>query len=184
MEAVIECLHRWEQRLRAGDWDHLWDLETSRPEERIAQKMRDWLKAELDVLVEREVELADESRTDILVQTTNALSPLSVVIELKKLRKSNAKERRIAMKTQLLDRYLRPREHEGWTHGLYVIAWTPEPGGKGDSEEAIREATAALSQQADSLSNERFTLRSLVLDARCRLKAIAPTKYTSHHQVL
>lgn len=166
MEAVIECLQRWEQRLRAGDWDQLWDHKTSRPEERIAQKMRDWLKAELDILVEREVELTDESRTDILVQTTTAISPLSVVIELKKLRKSNAKERRIAMKTQLLDRYLKPRLSEGWTHGLYVIAWTAEPGSRDDNVNALSKAADSLAAQAIQLSQPPFTLTSLVLDTR------------------
>lgn len=168
MQAVIECLQQWEKHLENGAWDHLWDLKTrtSRPEERIAREMRDWLKQNLDILVEREVELSAETRTDILVQTNALGSPLTLVIELKKLRKSNAKERRVAMKTQLLDRYLKPRLAEGWSHGLYVIAWTAEPGSRDDNEDAMREASETLAGQAKDLSRTPFTLSSLVLDTR------------------
>jgi len=170
MQAVIECLQRWEKHLENGAWDHLWDLKTrtSRPEERIAREMRDWLKQNLDILVEREVELTAETRTDILIQTNAPASSLSLVIELKKLRKSNAKERRVAMKTQLLDRYLKPRLSEGWTHGLYVIAWTAEPGSRDDCEDAIAQAAVDMSKQACHLSKEPHTLKSLVIDARFR----------------
>lgn len=168
MGAVIECLRRWEEHLRNGAWDHLWDLKTrtSRPEERIAREMCDWLWQHLDILVEREVELSAETRTDILVQTNAAESPLTVVIELKKLRKSNAKERRMAMKTQLLERYLKPRRAEGWTHGLYVIAWTAEPGSRDDNLAAMSKAADSLASQAIELSEAPFTLSSLVLDTR------------------
>lgn len=168
MQAVIECLQRWEKHLENGAWDHLWDLKTrtSRPEERIAREMRDWLKQNLDILVEREVELSAETRTDILVQTNVLGSPITLVIELKKLRKSNAKERRVAMKTQLLDRYLKPRLAEGWSHGLYVIAWTAEPGSRDDTEEAMHYAADSLLAQARQLSQPPFTLSSLVLDTR------------------
>ena len=89
-----------------------------------------------------------------------------MVIELKKLRKSNAKERRIAMKTQLLDRYLKPRLSEGWTHGLYVIAWTAEPGSRDDNVNALSKAADSLAAQAIQLSQPPFTLTSLVLDTR------------------
>jgi hypothetical protein len=173
LSAVIECLERWESSLASGSWDHLWDLKTrsSRPEERIAREMRDWLRHGLDVIVEREIELSSEDRTDITVQTlpAYATSPqLTVVIELKKLRKSNAKERRTAMKTQLLDRYLNERRSEGWTHGLYVVAWTPEPGSKEDNLEAIESARDLLAHQANELSVKPFVLRSMVVDARFR----------------
>lgn len=174
LEAVIECLRRWETSLETvGSWDHLWDLKTrsSRPEKRIAREMRDWLKAHLDVLVEREIELASEDRADVVVQTqpTDGASPtLTVVIELKKFRQNNAKERRTAMKSQLMDRYLRERSPEGWTHGLYVIAWTPEPGSTADSSDAIEQADRHLVQQAEQLCIPPFVLGSMVIDARFR----------------
>ncbi len=172
LQAVIESLQRWEESLRNGSWDHLWDLKTrtSRPEERIAREMRDWLKLNHEIIAEREVKLSNEGRTDILVQTNAFGSPFTLVIELKKLRKSNTKERRAAMKTQLLDRYLRPRHSppDHWTHGLYVIAWTADPGSKDDNEKAMSDATQALQAQAKQLSQSPFTLSSLVLDCRFR----------------
>lgn len=171
LAAVMECLRRWEAALKAGAWDHLWDVKTksSRPEKRIAREMRDWLHAHLDIMVEREVELASEDRTDVLVQTLPADASsmkLTVVIELKKLRAGNAKERRTAMKTQLLDRYLRERSHEGWTHGLYVVAWTPEPESTGDSSDAIKDAVRSLEKQAVELTTDQFKLAAMVVDAR------------------
>lgn len=171
LAAVMECLHRWETALKAGAWDHLWDVKTksSRPEKRIAREMRDWLHAHLDIMVEREIELASEDRTDVVVQTlpSDASSPkLTVVIELKKLRAGNAKERRTAMKTQLLDRYLRERSTEGWTHGLYVVAWTPEPGSTADSFDAIGSSARSLEKQAIDLTTDQFKLAAMVIDAR------------------
>lgn len=171
LAAVVECLRRWEVSLKAGAWDHLWDIgsRTSRPEKRIAREMRDWLHERLDIMVEREVELASEDRTDVLVQThpVDPSAPkLTVVIELKKHRASNARERRTAMRTQLMDRYLRERQHEGWTHGLYVIAWTPAPGTRDDSDEVIAEVRLALERQAVELSVHPFRIESMVIDAR------------------
>lgn len=171
LAAVVECLHGWEVALKAGAWDHLWDIKTrtSRPEKRIAREMRDWLHQHLDIMVEREIELHSEDRTDVVVQTlpSDPSAPkLTVVIELKKHRASNAKERRTAMRTQLMDRYLRERQHEGWTHGLYVIAWTPAPGTRGDSAEVIAEARLALERQAAALSIHPFKIEAMVIDAR------------------
>jgi len=171
LAAVVECLRRWEVSLKAGAWDHLWDIgsRTSRPEKRIAREMRDWLHERLDIMVEREVELASEDRADVLVQThpvDPSTSKLTVVIELKKHRASNARERRTAMRTQLMDRYLREREHEGWTRGLYVIAWTPAPGTRDDSSEVIAETRLALERQAVELSVHPFRIESMVIDAR------------------
>jgi hypothetical protein len=133
--------------------------------------MRDWLRRELDVLVEREIELASEDRADVVVEThptDGSSAPLVVVIELKKLRSSNSKERRTAMKSQLVDRYLRERTREGWTHGLYVIAWTPRPGSPADSVAAIERERLMLAQQAASLSIPPFTVIAMVIDARHR----------------
>lgn len=181
MQAVIECLRRWEASLDSGSWDHLWDVSTfkSRPEKRIAREMRDWLKRELHLMVECEVELATEKRTDILVQTLSkdtSTHPLTVVIELKKHRAGNAGERRNAMKTQLLNRYLRQRFHEGWTHGLYVIAWTPLPASSADSQVAIQQASNDLEVQSAKLSSPPFRLKSMVIDARYRDQAAIKAK--------
>jgi|GEM_PF-1725494 len=180
IEATILSLKRWEQSLKTGSWTHLWDLNnaSARPEEYIANEMRAWLKTDLNIITEREVELETEDKTDILVQVPSkdpAIPALTVVIELKKVRKGNAKERRVAMKTQLLDRYLTQRRDEGWTHGLYVIAWTAEPGSQEDSEEAMMETRESLATQAESLSQSGFVLRSLVLDTRYRGKIQKPS---------
>ena len=171
LEAVMESLGRWEKRMEnQGTWDHLWNSRESKPEKRIAREMRDWLLDDLEILVEREIELASNDRADILVQTipTDGLRQITVVIELKKHRSNNAKERRSSMKSQLVDRYLRERLDEGWTHGLYVVAWTPTPGSQADSAKAIEKARAELALQAAVLSVPPFSVKSMVIDARYR----------------
>ena len=85
---------------------------------------------------------------------------------------NNARERATAMRTQLLERYLTPHHAAGgWTHGLYLEAWTPEPGSSKDSDEALEKVRQSLRQQAEKLSNPPFVLRSFVLDARHRGKS-------------
>ena len=171
MAAVVTSIQRWEQSLVAGNWTRLWDLKPlrARDEEDIAKELRDWLRDDLKVVSEREPELRSEHRTDILVQTLTPLaSKLTVLIELKKVRKSNAKERRSAMQTQLRDTYLKERQSEGWTHGLFVVAWTPEPGHKLDSDSAMQAEADFLMEQAKNLSESPFVLKSLVVDARAR----------------
>ena len=136
--------------------------------------MRDWLKEHLDVMVEREIELHSEDRSDVVVQirpSDPSSTMLTVVIELKKHRASNAKERKTAMKSQLMDCYLRERAHEGWTHGLYVVAWTPAPGSRDDTSEAIANTRLALEQQASELCVPPFKIDAMVIDARFQAKA-------------
>ncbi len=181
MAAVVECLRRWENSLPNGKWDYLWDVShdtsgdapiaRSRDETRIAQEMRDELNNHLQVVSECEVTLRTGKRTDILVKTItrDPLNPfLTVVVELKKVRDGNARERRTAMETQLRDYYMTQRLDEGWTHGLFVVAWTPPPGSSEDTLEAMQQASMELQEQAAELSRPPFTLKSLVIDARFR----------------
>lgn len=171
MEAVIASLKRWENDVKAGNWRRIWDLKPlrSREEEDIAKEVRDWLRDDLRIITEREVELSSERRTDILVQTLRRTSEkLTVLIELKKVRKANNRERRLAMKSQLRDTYLKERLAEGWTHGLYVVAWTPDPNDKLDSDAAMEAESQVLAKQAAHLSEPPFTLKSLVVDARSK----------------
>ncbi len=171
MAAVIVSVQRWEQSLIHGKWTHLWDLKPrrSRGEEDIAKELRDWLRDDLRIIIEREVELDTEHRTDVLVQTlTQWGQKITVLIELKKVRKGNAKERRTAMQTQLRDTYLKERLNEGWTHGLFIVAWTPEPGHKLDSAAAMQAEAEFLMKQAETLSEPPFVLRSMIVDARSR----------------
>jgi hypothetical protein len=65
-----------------------------------------------------------------------------------------------------MDRYLRERVHEGWTRGLYVIAWTPAPQSRDDTSEAIADAQLALEQQSKKLCVPPFRIESMVIDAR------------------
>ena len=152
-----------------GKWRHLWDLTPlkSRSEEDIAKELRDWLSNDLKVISEREVELNSERRTDVLVQTlAQSGRKLTVLIELKKVRKGNSKERRLAMQTQLRDTYLRERLGEDWTHGLFIVAWTSEPGHKLNSESAMQAESIFLSRQAHNLSEPPFVLKGMIVDAR------------------
>lgn len=171
MEAVMLSIRRWERDLTNGNWKRIWDLKPLRPrsEEDIAAELRDWLKADLGTaLVEREIELKSERRTDILIQTVNGNEEkLTVLIELKKVRRGNTNERHSAMQTQLRDIYLKERLAEGWTHGLYVVAWTAPGSSCGDAPEIQIEASF-LEAQAASLSQPPFKLKSMVIDARSR----------------
>ncbi len=169
MAAVIASVQRWEQSLISGKWTRLWDLKPlrARGEEDIAKELREWLRDDLKIISEREVELDSERRTDVLVQTlTQYGQKLTVLIELKKVRKGNAKERRAAMQTQLRDTYLQERLSEHWTHGLFIVAWTPDPGHKLDSESAMQAEAEFLMKQAKDLSESPFVLRSMIVDAR------------------
>jgi len=173
LAAVIESLKQWECSLLAGDWHRLWDIAPQKPkhEKIIAKEMRQWLHDKLDVVVETEVELASDDRVDILVKLTPpdpSQKAITVAIEVKIVRAGNKRERETAMKTQLLSYLQQRQETEGWTHGLYVIAWTAKPGSKDDCVEAICAVTQSLNLQAKQLSKPPYTLSSLVLDARFR----------------
>ncbi len=171
LEAVIESIGRWEKHLAAGAWKSCWDLKPRkvRHETVISEVLRDWLKADLKIFAETEVKLSSQRRTDILVQANHPLyGVISTVVEMKIFRSNNRKERRENMKTQLLG-YLNERQAEGWTHGLYVVAWTPTPNSiKNNNESTMHEEAAFLESQARTLTNENFTLRSMVVDLRYR----------------
>ena len=189
MEAVIESLRRWETKVNNGWWKRLWDLDSkkSRSENDISDEMREWLKPDLEqLLVEREVKLLADTRSDIIIQATssNPSAPtLTVVIEVKKVRPDNEQERLNAMDSQLIDRYLTKRLDEGWTHGLFLVAWTPVPGTKEDSEKAMANEAEFLFNQSDRLSQPPFTLKSLVLDARYRGKTNPPKKPSAKKKI-
>jgi hypothetical protein len=172
-EALIESLHRWEESLSNGHWHRLWNSKNIKHEKVISREMADWLHHDLKLPVECEVEPLLDRRADLLlrIDPTDGISrSLQVVIEVKKLRTGNAPERRTAMKSQLLERYLKPKVRDGWSHGLYVVAWTPTPGSPDDSEESLQKHSKELEKQADDLSVEPFSLKSLVLDCRYRAK--------------
>jgi hypothetical protein len=175
MSAVIESLGDYEGDLDHGRWTNLWDIGTKkvRHEKHLTHDLRDWLRDHLDVFGAREAELPTAGRTDILLQISPRRSeakPLSVVIEIKKIRARNKKELRTAMETQLLPYLQRESAAEGWTHGLYVVMWTPKPGSAEDTPAGIEMARTQLAEQAAALTRTHpsFVLRSYVIDARHR----------------
>jgi len=173
MEAIILSLKRWEETLLNGHWHRLWNDQKIKLEKVVAREMADWIQGDLELQVDCEVEPILDKRADLLVRVypSDGVSPsLQVVIEVKKLRADNSAERKTAMKTQLLDTYLKPRLADGWTHGLFVVVWTPAPGSASDSMDSLNSQSALLKRQAKELSVEPFTLRSLVLDCRYRGK--------------
>lgn len=173
MEALIESLLRWEESLSGGDWHRLWNSKKIKLEKVISREMGEWLHRDLKLPVECEPEPLLDRRVDLLLQINPAdgiSRSLQVVIEVKKLRTGNSGERKSAMKTQLMDRYLKPKLRDGWTHGLYTVAWTPTPGSPDDSEESLQKHRKELEKQAEDLSVEPFKLKSLVLDCRFRGK--------------
>ena len=175
MEAIIQSLQRWEETLVNGKWHVLWNFQKIKHEKVIAREMADWLQRDLELQVDCETEPILDKRADLLVkiQPTDGISQcLQVVIEVKKLRAGNSRERKTAMKSQLLKNYLEPRLADGWTHGLFIVAWTPDPGSASDSIESLQLQSIELKKQAEELSVDPFTLKSLVLDCRYRGKIV------------
>lgn len=127
-----------------------------------------WLRKELQTVSNPEVVLASDNRPDILVQVTPKSGPvITVVIEVKK---STHKALHHAMQSQLLDLYLRPHKYEGWTHGLYLVAWTPKPTKVDVTNEPMLRAQSRLTEQAEKLSESGLTIESLILDGRAHCK--------------
>ena len=169
MDAVIEALLRWEQSLvKKGRVHRLWDGKTIKHEKVICSEMAEWLQNDLELQVHCEVEPILDKRVDLLVQTIPAdgsSTTLQIVIEVKLLKPSNTKVRKTAMETQLLS-YLKSRVSDGWTHGLFVVAWTPVPGSTNDSLDRMETQRQELEKQAMGLITKPFQLNSLVLDCR------------------
>jgi hypothetical protein len=170
LTVVKEVLVGWEHQLRSGSYEMLWNTQknpTAKNETWIAKVMRDWLQPRLETMVEAEVTLRSERRIDLMVQS---MAPqggkLTVVIELKKVRPNNRKERDEAIKGQLRP-YLEERQkEEGWTHGLYVVAWTPSPNKPEATDIALEAARRNYQAQAGEASTDGIVIESMVIDAR------------------
>jgi hypothetical protein len=192
LAVVLESLDRFEASLH-GELSavrDLWDKgegEIWRPVDeaalsnRIARHLRDDLQ-DRGIIVNREVKIrqglpgTSGQQTDIYVDAVSSKTPagvherLSVVIEVKGCWNSGVLE---AMKTQLVDRYLRDNK---CAHGLYLVGWfigdgwSDSDGRKAAAQRVFPDpldtARADLQAQAEALSRDGKTVRSFILDAR------------------
>jgi hypothetical protein len=178
LEAVKDCLRDYEPALTTQErYKNIWDIKNPEPRDEldVAKDVKQWLDEKLCLAVNREVQLADNGRPDILVQATwpDRRNPVTVVIELK--RDCHA-ELATAMESQLRERYLVPHLDEGWTHGIYLVAWMPKPETKRSAEAALGTVRGRLNQQAGELSRDGVQITAMVLDARW------PSKTTPVHR--
>jgi predicted NACHT family NTPase len=149
--------------------------EEERISDYIARYLRDSLKSR-GIILNREVEIRRGEITDIQVNavlktpTSKIYDTLTVIIEIKGCWNN---ELNTAMKTQLVNRYLRDNTCQ---YGLYLVGWfNCNQWDDGDSRKAktkgigsITEARERLDRQAEGLSQSGVTVRSFVLNAALR----------------
>jgi predicted NACHT family NTPase len=183
LEAVLESLHRLEEKLQRSDTPAAIDLWNEKGSGQFYPKdekrLSDYIKRHLDdelrrrgVVLAREVEVRRGQLTDIyvaaFVQPPGESEPdrVTVVIEVKGC--WNRKDLKTAMRAQLLDRYM---VQNGHSHGLYVVGWyNCELWDKGDYRKSdapkwsLEKARAYFGAQAAELSRAGKCVRSFVID--------------------
>lgn len=177
LEVVCEILNDLQEKLHGETpaAPFLWDGNKPKEEE----KLSDWIKIELEsilrhqgIILGREVQIHLKDRTDIHIDAvtqdakTKAFDRVKVIIEVKGCWHPEIKT---AMKSQLIDRYL---THNDCTRGIYLVGWfVCEFWSKKDSRhkkvqfKGIEEIGEFLRRQASTLSNQKFQVRGVTLDA-------------------
>ena len=185
IDILIESFKRLEDRLQ-GRYGYtpgaisLWDnrgqrLFRPKYEDDFSDFVRNHLLVDLNnIIINREVDIDQTSTPDLLVNITNqnALHNqnriITVVIEVKG---SWHQELSTAMRTQLYEQYMIPRTLQ---YGLYLVGWFRsqywDPADSRSTRniedfESIDDLRAFLEEQAQSLSEESFLIKSKVVDA-------------------
>ncbi len=184
LEVIIESLKSVESSLKgvtpaARDiWDKCEHGFRPVSENELSDYLKRHLSRELKekvIVINREVEVRASTgpgtgqRTDIQIDATaksgSSLDVITAVVETKGCWNP---ELWTAMKTQLLDKYLKGG---GWRYGLYVVGWfNCNQWDDKDSRKAqepkleIPEVQVKLDKQAHALSDESVSVRALVID--------------------
>jgi hypothetical protein len=181
MEVLMEQLQELGERLfgEIPQVESLWDRRRPKNEEALSNFVAAFLKDRLagsGVVVGREVQIHHvRDRLDIRVDAVRTLPSgehdrVSVVIEVKGCWN---RELKTAMRTQLVDQYLRPWEVK---HGIYLVGWflcdAWEAKGDGRKADAVRHgwdrenAVKELHTIAQEVSDEKnLTIQPFVLNA-------------------
>ncbi len=177
LEVVCETINDLQGKLHGETpaAPFLWDGDKPKEEE----KLSDWIKIELDsifrhqgIILGREVQIHLKDRTDIHIDAvtqdakTKAFDRIKVIIEVKGCWHPEIKT---AMQTQLIERYL---THNDCTHGIYLVGWymcdfwsKKDPRHRKVKFKRIEELGEFLTKQSSSLSNQKFHVRGVTLDA-------------------
>jgi hypothetical protein len=192
---LVEALGALEQRLQGETYaaPDLWDqTDRTRGQEKFRPKdeghLSDWVKRNLEtelktrgVVMSREPEIrrgegsGTGESTDIHVTalvpglTEGSFDQARVIIEVKGCWH---RELKTAMKTQLVDRYLKDNQCQ---HGIYLVGWYVCPQWDDDDHRSrdtpewpLEEARNFFEKQAAGLSGARLTIRSFVMNAALR----------------
>ncbi|WP_254897368.1 hypothetical protein [Amycolatopsis sp. Hca4] len=160
------------QHYLAGAWREIWDNGLPQTEDDVS----DWLERRLDerldeLIIDREVQVRRRNRgvgTRIdLIATTKTVDgdKARVFVEAKRI---DNRELMTAMKNQLIDRYLIPKNRR---HGIYLVYWiTPDqrPGGWSRTNAADRATLKhELDEQARQAAETGFLIMPYILDISC-----------------
>ena len=120
---VRRSLRRFEDDLRKHNLERLWNQETPKRGKHFSREIEDWLRRDLKVIANREVQIDRlQRRTDHKIEAKptgiSGGDPLTVIIEDKC---SDNRSCQTSIKDQLLDKYL--AAEPSWNHGIYVVAW-------------------------------------------------------------
>ncbi|MEU4667507.1 hypothetical protein AB0F91_05930 [Amycolatopsis sp. NPDC023774] len=160
------------QHYLASAWREIWDNRLPQTEDDVS----DWLERRLDerldeLIIDREVQVRRRNRgvgTRIdLTATTKTMDgdKARVFVEAKRV---DNRELMTAMKNQLIDRYLKPKNRR---HGIYLVYWiTPDQRPAGWSRTKAADVAALaheLDEQARQAAEAGFLIVPYILDISC-----------------
>jgi hypothetical protein len=181
---IVESLNKIQEPLQ-GETPlarYLWDGAKHKCEEDIS----DWVKVQLEddlkqrgVVLGREVQIHRFDKTDIhvtAVTQSNSGQPFDSVKVIIEVKGSWHRELKTAMKTQLVERYLKNNDCR---HGVYLVGWFSKsrPSAARNATQKLKALKARLNAQAQALSKDGHTVHSTVLD--CTLRQPARKRATS-----
>lgn len=185
LQVILESLHRFQAMLKGKNpisyflWDKVNDGSEKTYTHKDENSFSDFVKMHLEydlrgtgIIIDREVEIkravgrGTGERTDILVQAFNPENPSlrsTVVIEAKGCWHNELK---IAMKSQLIDRYLSEWKADC---GIYLVGWFHDENLSNvkcphKDFNKLNELKSFLIQQAEIYSTPRNTIKAKVLD--------------------
>ncbi len=162
-------------QLERGDWRSIKDCSyLPKEEERLSDYIKGYLEETLKtkgIILHREVEIRKGEEVDISVTAVpnsagEVYDPVSVIIEVKGCWNTGLND---AMKTQLLDRYLKDNLCQ---YGLYLIVWfNCDKWDESDTRKktapniTFEQAQQQFNLQADQLSQQGVEVRAYILNA-------------------
>jgi len=189
LEVVVESLKRLDAKLHAEipAAQFLWDRRRPKDENAfsdfVAMHLRDDLK-QRGIISNREVQIHQIERTDIHIDAVSedpneqGYQHVGVIVESKGCWN---RELNKAMKTQLVERYMKDNECQ---HGIYLVGWfncdrwDDHDRRKQDAKRLCPdkvETQERLDKQAKDLSQGKYHIRVVVLDASLR-STVSATK--------